>query len=187
MRNWGIVTAVIGICALACSASTKSEERGGTLSVALTGTDTRGEQYRLRGATFYVQGYPDYFQYEEGGAGGASASYFFQQISTETEPDGPTISRRVLPGSYYVTLQNGGWYIEHVTAAGSERVQDSVLLSNAQTWTRVYDGSQSNVYYSFGVDGKLIDFRNGDLNIRIQIEHPNDNNVGGAGAGGALD
>jgi hypothetical protein len=42
------------------------------------------------------------------------------------------------------------------------------------------------VFYGFGVDGKTIDFRHGDINISIGIEHPNQGEGGSAGAGGSF-
>jgi len=88
-----------------------------------------------------------------------------------------------------VTFDTGQpWYIEHVTANGAERVSQAVLLSNPSQYAYVYDRGSTSVFYQFGVDGKTVDFRHGDINIRIGIEHPNEGvgGIGGsAGAGGA--
>jgi hypothetical protein len=40
------------------------------------------------------------------------------------------------------------------------------------------------VNFQFGVDGDLIDFRQGDLDIGIQIEQPGDAPIGGCGGNG---
>lgn len=167
----------------ACSSSERqlSEDNAGTLEVALTTTDSQGEVYRLRNARFYIEGYPDYaYPSSSAGAGGSEDSYYYSEtVATESEPNTEVLSRRVVPGSYYVSFDTSqAWYIEHVTAHGNERVSQSVLLSNTTQYLRVYNRSTSSAFYQFGVDGRVIDFRHGDLVIRIGVEHPN-------GAGGS--
>jgi hypothetical protein len=95
------------------------------------------------------------------------------------------ITRRVVPGSYYVTFQTGQpWYIEHVTPRGPERVSQAVLLSNVSQYANVYDRGTTSVFYRFGVDGQVIDFRHGDIRIGITVERPNEG-VGGFGSAGS--
>jgi hypothetical protein len=59
---------------------------------------------------------------------------------------------------------------------------ESVLLTGRQQYAYIDDNSSAEVTYRFGVDGKLIDFRHGDLNIDIAIEHPGDNEPDAGGS-----
>jgi len=147
-----------------------SQERFGELSLELIGADTAGQSYRLRDASFELYNYYSPFPAEDGGSG-------IQTISSETDPDAPSIRTRLLPGSYNLNL-TPGWYLEKLSPGGAERVAQSVLLSSPSQYVYIYDRNTTSVNYSFGVDGALIDFRHGDLDISISIEHPD------AGAGG---
>lgn len=145
----------------------------GSLSFELTATDTKGRQYRLRQAEFNVQGYAPW------GDGGVTSTV----LSSETDPGAAVISTRLLPGYYNIWL-GGNWYIERITANGPERVEKVVLLSEAYQYAYIYHQGTSYVTYRFGVDGELIDFRHGDLNISIGIEQPGDPVDGCGGFGG---
>jgi hypothetical protein len=59
-----------------------------------------------------------------------------------------------------------------------------VLLSPAAQYVYIYHQSTTYVNYAFGVDGKLIDFRHGDIDISISIERPAD---GAGGSPGTVD
>ena len=61
-------------------------------------------------------------------------------------------------------------------------VEQAVLLSEPTQYAYLWSGSSTDVYFRFGVDGELIDFRHADLNIGIEIERPGDNQ----GAGGIM-
>jgi hypothetical protein len=192
MRTWTYVLSAVGLVVACSSAGPSEEEKTGSLSLALTATDSSGELYRLRSASFAIYGYPQYyFPSSSPGASGAGGSgdegyYYSETVTSESDPNAAVITRRVVPGSYYVTFDTSRpWYIEHVTASGAERVSQSVLLSTPTQYAYVYDRGSSSVFYQFGVDGKTIDFRHGDINIRIGIEHPNNGAGGQAGAAGA--
>ena len=188
MKVWGIVCTAVMACSLGCSSNGHQDaEKAGSLAVALTANDSHGELYRLRSANFNIQGYPDYYYAGTGGSAGSSG-YYYDTWSSEENLDSPTITHKVVPGYYYVSFDTGsGWYLEHLTSGGAERVDQAVLLSSPSQSTYVYDQGDSTVSYTFGVDGQLIDFRNGNLNIGIQIEHPGeDHGAGGFGTGGAF-
>ena len=163
----------------------------GSLTLALTGMDSSGVGYRLRNAEFDINGYPDYI-YDQGAAGGGAAGSgnwggYNAHVSSETNPNAATISTRLVPGSYNVSLSNFDWYLERTTAAGTERVGQAVLLTGRSQYFYIWDGGVSQVTFRFGVDGQLIDFRNGELTIDIAIEKPGDRctpNQGGAGFAG---
>lgn len=150
-----------------------SEGEVGNLSLSLTGMDSQGRVYRLRNAEFVVSSGPYWgdwpgmpYPYD----GGTPVSTV---VSTETDPDADTIRLRLVPGSYTVQLQ-GSWFIERLTASGVERVQRVVLLSEPYQYAYVYHNSAFRVAFRFGIDGDLIDFRHGDLEIDSEFELPGD-------------
>lgn len=179
MWRYGVPFLAIGLmgCASNSSDGPASAEERGSLSVALVGTASDGTQYRLRDGDFAIVGYPEYQQGESsppsggGGAGGGGGNYFFDSASTETDPDATVITKRLVPGWYYMTLMQG-WRIEQLTPSGPVAVEQSVLLSEATQYTYVYHGGTSDVFYRFGVGGEIIDFRSGDLNIQVEFELP---------------
>ena len=159
----GALLAGVVSCAGETGEAPAEDEVTGQLAVNLIGTDSQGRLYRLRDANFDVIG-----------------QYFYDQptppleqrqftLSTETEPDAEFLDRRVLAGQYLVTLRNG-WFMERLSDDGFERVEKVVLLASNTQYAYVYPNSESEVTYRFGVDGDLIDFRGGDLRIRIEIE-----------------
>jgi hypothetical protein len=133
----------------------------------LLGADRAGHPYRLRNATFQIYNYYTSFPVDDGGDSNRT-------VSSDADPDATTIKTRLLPGSYSVTLQNTDWFLEKITPTGGERVAKSVLLSPASQYAYIYDRSTTEVDFAFGVDGTLIDFRHGDLNIGITVEHPDE-------------
>lgn len=172
-----LVAVAVGLSACADSAPTQDpapgheEQSVGTLSLNLLGSDSDGREYRLRNAVFGISGNPEFpfpgpFPYPDGGA----ANY--QTVSTETDPDLPVIALRVLPGSYYINLQSPDWYLERLSGGIWERVEQAVLISSSYQYAYVYDGGVTAVAFRFGVDGELIDFRSGELQIGIEIEQP---------------
>lgn len=137
-----------------------------SLEVSLTGVDPEGDLYRLRNAEFEIVSYTRY------GDAGATR----RVVSSEDDPDAEFIHVRLLPANYTVELLNDDWYLERREGSSGqfETVDDAILLSNRQQYVYLYDNSTRTIYYRFGVDGDLIDFRHGDLNIGIQIEKPDE-------------
>lgn len=191
MKRWMyLLPGLFGLIG-ACSGTdqNKPDDKTGALTLQLVARDSQGETYRLRSAVFQVYGYPNQ-EFPTSGEGGASGSGYYYQanLSSESDPNAALITHRVTPGYYYVTFDTTQpWYIEHVTGAGAERVAQSVLLSPVTQYTYVYDHGVSQIFYQFGVDGRPIDFRYGDIDIGIGIEHPGEGDgVGGFGGfGGA--
>lgn len=162
--------------------ASEETEKVGSLSLNLVGSDTDGRQYRLRNGVFGISGYPEFsfpgFPYVDGGLSG------YQQVSTETDPDAPVISLRVVPGSYYVNLESADWYLERLQTGGTwERVEQVVLLTSAYQYAYVYDRGVTSVAFRFGVDGELIDFRSGELQVGIEIEQPGEGPYPDGGVG----
>lgn len=139
----------------------------GSLVLNLTAPDSSGREYRLRNAQFSIYGYPEYPL-------PPGEQPYSNVVSTEDDPDAPVISLRVVPGYYNVSLDSADWYLERRVDDEWERVEQAVLLSAAYTSVYVSHGWTSLVSYRFGVDGELIDFRAGELQIGIEIEQPGD-------------
>ena len=53
-------------------------------------------------------------------------------------------------------------------------MEQAVLLSSPNQYAYIYDGGTTGIAYRFGVDGELIDFRSGELQIGIEIEQRGD-------------
>lgn len=168
-------------------ATQEAADRVGVLQLSLVGTDSARQQYRLRNASFEINGYSEF------GPAGGGGSNTQETVSSETDLDRPFIERRVLPGTYWITLSNSDWYLERLSGPMPERIAKAVLLSSATQYTYVYDRSVTPVDFRFGVDGDLIDFRHGDLRICISIERPDDSATAGrpsqsvGGSGGSPD
>lgn len=189
MKRWMFGFPTVGMLIFACSGAgdqSNSDDKTGTLKLELTGIDSAGEVYRLRNASFHVMGYPHYYFPTSGGAGGSEGYYYETTLSTETNPNAAQITQRVVPGSYYVTFDTGqDWYMEHITPSGPERVAQAVLLSEPTQFAYVYDRGTTPIFYNIGVNGRTIDFRYGDIQIRIGVEQPGDGAGGFPGTGGA--
>lgn len=117
--------------------------------------------------------------FASGGRPGSSPPPVGFVLSSEVDPNAEALVRKVLPGYYTVALRDG-WYLERQTASGVERVEKVVLLSPRNQSSHVWDGGTARVNYQFGVDGTLIDFRNGDLSVEIDVVRPGEP----AGTGG---
>lgn len=191
MKRWKSGIPFVGLLIFACSGAGDqgdSDAKTGVLKLELTGRDSSGEIYRLRNASFYIQGYPDQTFPTSGGAGGSDGYYYSETLSTETNPNASVLEHRVVPGYYYVTFDTSQpWYMEHVTPRGVERVSNSVLLSEPTQYAYVYHQGTSSIFYNIGVNGRPIDFRWGDIDIRIGVEQPGEGGFAGSpGTGGAF-
>ena len=162
-----MVVSTLATTLLACSGQAPPKQdvepdgAYGTIALNLIGRDRQGRQYRLRQAEFDIS---PYYYYPPGGNPETIT------LSTETDPDSATLEARVLPGTYLVTLSNRFWFLERLTEDGPEPIEKSVLLSEQSVYAYVYDRSVSDVYFRFGVDGEVIDFRHGDIRINIEVE-----------------
>ena len=188
-------------CARAVDSDSESTDSGhGSLTLALTGSDSAGIEYRLRNSRIEVSGYPDGYPIyppifdEDGGVAGGSGGvggvpgYYYAMFSTEDDLDRTEISLRLVPGYYSVILSSWDWYLERTNEEGEwERVEQAVLLTPYYQSAYVWDGGVSRLNFRFGVDGELIDFRSGELQIGIEIEKPGEHCPGQPwGAAGGL-
>jgi hypothetical protein len=168
-RRIGVLVLALGLAA--CADTQPATDQGvedngnvGELSLSLTGADSDGRAYRLRNGVFDLYGYPEQ---------GDGSEFYQESVSTEDDPDAPTINKRLVPGYYEVNFASYDWYLERLSEAGEwERVEEAVLLSSRYQTAYVYNGNSTMVAYRFGVDGQLIDFRAGELDIGIEIEQP---------------
>ena len=148
----------------------------GSIKISLVGMDSKGTQYRLRGADFLIA--------KEGQAGSDSGTTPLETLSTELDPSAAYLSTRLGPGMYQVTLQ-GAWYIERLDPAGAQRVERATLLGEATQRTNVAGGAApAMVFYRFGIDGDVVDFDTGELRIGVDFQLPRDAGVDGGGTAG---
>ncbi|MEY4575722.1 MAG: hypothetical protein RL701_425 [Pseudomonadota bacterium] len=219
IKSLGLLGVVL---AAACGEGRDADESEGhgSLTMALTGVSPTGDTFHLRDATFDISGcaedpngggyyppgypYPGPYPYPYAGSGsaGTPANCLQTSLSSEDDLDAPYITKRVLPGYYTVTLQPG-WHLEELQSGGTwTPIENALLLSAASQSLYVWDQGAAYANYAFGVDGTLIDFRHGDINISISVTRPDEvpqypyppyggrGPVGGspvpAGAGGAF-
>lgn len=164
MRLWTILISAFALALTACNYDTSTNVPGdtaetvGTMQLLLTGVSSSMQEYRLRDATFDIQGtrYTDY----------QSVS---TSVSSEAEPDAAVARARLFYGNYTVSLRAEDWYLERVTPTGSERVAAAVLVSIQPQYVSIQQGAVSRVAFQFGVDGELVDFLGGELEIGIDV------------------
>jgi hypothetical protein len=158
---------VLSLCILSACASddaahetTSASEVGelGTLQLTLSGQDAMQRSYRLRAATFRVEG-----------SAFDDPQPILTSLSSDAEPDAVTLRTRLLSGYYSVTLSSEDWFLERVTPDGFERVAQAVLLSPRTQYAYVQSGQPAQLAFQFGVDGSLIDFVGGQLELGIQV------------------
>lgn len=142
----------------------------GTLALNLQGTDKGGRQYRLRHADFRVTN--EFYAWADAGPAVSKV------LSSEDSLDQPTLSVLLSPGPYQVVLE-GDWYLEVRVDGEWQRVRKAVLLDGAVRFVYIQNRFRSFVSFAIGVDGELIDFRHGELQIGIEIEHPEDSQDAG--------
>ncbi|HKO47198.1 MAG TPA: hypothetical protein VJV79_05720 [Polyangiaceae bacterium] len=153
----------------------------GQIGLPLTTQGASGVTYRLRNATFVVQG-QSYSYVDAAGAGGTSGNPGTVIVSSETNPNASNISLSLEEGYYNVRLLPG-WSMEKATSAGAQPVE-ATLLSAASQWLYVSRQSTSWAEYSFGIGGREI-WLNGKLNITIGVqETPQGAGGEGPGVGG---
>lgn len=154
-------------------------EKAGQLALPLTTQGASGVTYRLRDATFVINGW----NYGVGGSGmGGGGSTTSVVVNSETDPDAATISVSLEEGQYLVELQPG-WHFEKITAEGAEDVEATLLSPNPQ-WVWVTRQWTSFAEFQFGLGDREI-WLNGDLNIGVVLyEDPSEIYPGTGGTGG---
>jgi hypothetical protein len=178
----GVLAGVVLAAGLAAGCSSGGGKEGlGTLNVPLLTHGPSGTAYRLRNATFEISSsYYYYDDYGYGGDGGSSTPPI--TVSSEDDPDAPSIAVSVERGSYYVRLLPG-WHLEKIDDTGAVEVE-ATLLSEATQWVYVYQHSSTWIAYEFGLGDRSLWF-NGELNIDIVVHEDPSEIYGGGGLGGA--
>jgi hypothetical protein len=162
----------------------------GTIALPLTTYGSSGVQYQLRNASFQIT--PQYYYYGVGGstfaAPTASAGTAVMAVggmgvgsstgpgpivvSSETDPEAPSIEVDLENGSYQIYLLPG-WTLERIENGVATAVE-AQLLSGERQWAYVSPRSTSWVSYQFGVGDRGIWF-NGKLNVEVQVyENPDE-------------
>ena len=188
--NFALVTvcAITG-CADEHSATTEAAEIG-TVALPLTTYGPSGVRYQLRNATFEI--IPQSYYYGVGGAwststtaaagthvigtGGFGASSSTAPsaivVSSDSDPEAPSIDVELEEGSYQIYLRPG-WYLDRIEDGVSNTIE-AQLLSGEWQWAYVSPRLTNWVTYQFGVGPRSIWF-NGELNIDMQVfEDPDD-------------
>ncbi|HEX6243397.1 MAG TPA: hypothetical protein VFZ61_20935 [Polyangiales bacterium] len=185
IMNAKTVAAALFLALAGCNeAASDHEGRGayqesdalGTLSLPLVSADSSGRLHRLRSAVFGVQR-RSYDQWPPQDAGAGIV------LSSESDLEAGQINAKLAPGIYDVMLSDG-WHIERLADGSWNRVAQTVLLSEAHQTTYVSDRGVSSVEFRFGVDGQLVDFRAGHLQIGISIEQPGEGAPDAGSTGG---
>jgi hypothetical protein len=175
------------LAALGCSAegsdtgAGKSEEATGSIALRLSANDASGETYRLRNASFTINGY----SYATGNYVPTNLT-----VSSETDPSVPVINTQLLEGPYSVSFFDNGWYIEHLTSAGAEVVAKVAFLGPANQSAFVQRGVSTPVSFNFGVNGDILDFYGGNLEIGITVQQATggiSGTGGSTGTGGVIE
>jgi hypothetical protein len=162
-------------CGNSAQGGNEPGERAGQLALPLVTQGASGVTYRLRDANFTIRNLGI-----GGGAGsGGGSSPPGITVSSETDPDAPTISVSVEEGPYYVELLPG-WHFEQITPTGAVPVEATLLYGQTQ-YVYVARRSTSFAEFQFGLGGREI-WLNGDLNIGVVLyEDPSE--IGGTGGG----
>ncbi|WP_437781989.1 hypothetical protein [Sorangium sp. So ce1097] len=182
-----------------CTMPADDDAELGSLSLPLAAQAPSGVSYRLRNATFQIQG--DYYWYDgvtvgsSGSAGGSpgsgsttssSTGYFpggtLLTINSEDEdPNASSIIVDLERGSYYVQLLPG-WHIEKVEG-GTATPVDATLLSSQTIYVYVSPHSTTWAQYQFGVGDSAL-WLNGKLNLGINVYEDPEEYYGGDGGWG---
>jgi hypothetical protein len=182
-----LLCTLVSTLGAACSSdNAKSEpdpENMGTLAFPLLANSPSGTQYRLRNARFDISGYSYNYDYnnDAGAAGGMGSNYTYQVVSSEDDPNSPSIELDLERGDYYIYLENG-WTLESITNGVATPVEATLLNSQYQ-WVYVYPHSTTWVSYQFGVGDRSI-WLNGKVNIGIDV-YDNPDQYYGPGVGGS--
>jgi len=179
-----VLLGAFGLALVGCSGTGKpagsSEEKVGNLALPLVTQGASGITYRLRDATFVVQPL-SYYGYGGGpamaGSGGTGSSPGSVTVSSETDPNAPTISLSLEEGQYYVQLLPG-WHFEKDGPTGAEPVQ-ATLLSGETQWVWISRHSTSFAEFEFGLGDRTL-WLNGELNIGVVL-HEDPSEIAGTG------
>lgn len=133
-----------------CAVDSASEvESFGQVRMALTGTSVEGNLYRLRAATFTIEG-------------PASAV-----LATEENPDITVLSADLPPGAYTSTL-GGNWYLEREDGVGFVPVEAMLISANPADF-QVNAQVASELVYQFSTDGTIVTIGDGSVDISIEV------------------
>jgi len=157
------------------------EDRAGQLGLPLVTQGASGVTYRLRDATFIINGFPTY-PGTAGASFGGGSSGVSVTVSSETDPDAQTISVSLEEGQYFVELLPG-WHFEKVTPDGAVPVEATLLYGQTQ-YVYVSRNFTSFAEFQFGLGGREI-WLNGDLNIGVVL-HEDPSELGYGGTGGSF-
>lgn len=192
--GWLRCAMVAGWVLTGCANDGAAQREGaevGTIALPLTTYGSSGVQYQLRNASFQIT--PQSYYY--GGIGGSSWTTTTASagtaviaaggmgvggstgpgpivVSSETDPEAPSIEVDLEQGSYQIYLLPG-WSLERIDNGVATAIE-AQLLSGEWQWAYVSPRSTSWVSYKFGVGDRAI-WLNGKLNVEVQVyENPDE-------------
>jgi plastocyanin len=146
-RVWIVASAALALATCGDSKPSGGGGHLGSVQIALV-TTTNGHSYRLRNASFDVNG-PTHVT-----------------LSSETDPTATDLTANVAPGSYVVTLANG-WQLEREDPSGPVIVQATLVSPNPTAALTVTAAHTTSVAFQFSTDGVPITL--GTIDISIQV------------------
>ena len=152
MKFLSITASVLVASALSGCSGGDEAAQVGTMRMALSATTASNVTYRLRDAVFDIAG-P-------------------QNLSVSSESYNPKdqfITFDLHAGDYDVELTTG-WFMEYSTDKKAWFVVDAALTSDNPADVAIVTDTSANVIYKFQVDGSLITFGDGKLNIGMEVE-----------------
>jgi len=152
LRNSATAIILSAISLGALGACSDSESDVGSARMALRATSAQNIQYRLRDAVFEITG-PE-----------------TKTLSSESyNRNAAFISVDLHAGDYDIELMPGSW-MEYSHDNQDWFLIEHTLVSDNPVSTSVVTGESTDVIYRFSVDGNLITFGDGEVNIGIEVE-----------------
>lgn len=198
LRSSSVHCVAFGLVALAAVASACSSSKPksappdesaeltgetGSIALALTARSPSGALYRLRQATFDVfrtgvSVSPPGFPLPPIGVPSPPidvppppidpGEFFSTTLSSETEPLATTLEASLPIGQFQISLFDG-WFLEKVIDGETVPVQARLLGSSFQTFG-IAANEETSVVYRFETSGEVIEFGQGRLIVRIEVE-----------------
>jgi hypothetical protein len=174
MKTWSWFAAILLLALGACEDASPSDRASvidgelGSLEMSLIGVDADNQRYRLRGAAFEIAG-TEHFTFQP----------VSQTLLADDHLDDAVLRSELVYGYYTVSLHPESWYVERVTPEGPQRVEEAVLLSPLMQHVSIQPSSVSQLGFQFGVDGDIVDFFGGRLEIGVGFQRPPQPDAGG--------
>ncbi|MEZ4335602.1 MAG: hypothetical protein R3B82_03150 [Sandaracinaceae bacterium] len=141
--SWVAVLAATALIACALP-----PEELGSVTMDLRSTSASGVEYRLVNATLTFDG-PE-------------------TVVATTDPNAETVERDLLPGAYWMTLEDG-WVLQRNDGTGFVDVEGVLLEANPKRLA-IIRGEVTQAVLRFGVGDDFIEFGHGRVRVGIDVE-----------------